>query len=66
MRQQSRLEHLTEDPYPLARAIGAVALARQESRGGHRRSDFPATDASMDGVHLIYHPDGSIEPRRWP
>lgn len=66
MRQRSRLEHLTEDPYPLARAIGAVALARQESRGGHRRSDFPATDASMDGIHLIYHPDGSIEPRRWP
>jgi L-aspartate oxidase len=66
MRQRSRLEHLTEDPYPLARAIGAVALARKESRGGHRRSDFPATDPSMDGVHLIYHPDGSIEPRRWP
>jgi len=65
MRQRSRLEHLTEDPYPLAQAIGAVALARQESRGGHRRSDFPATDPSMDGVHLIYHSDGSIEPRRW-
>jgi L-aspartate oxidase len=66
MRQRSRLEQLTEDPYPLARAIGAVALARQESRGGHRRSDFPATDPSMDGVHLIYRPDGSIEQRRWP
>lgn len=66
MRQQSRLEHLAEDDYPLARAIGAVALARQESRGGHRRSDFPVTDPSMDSVHLIYRSDGSIEKQRWP
>jgi len=66
MRQGSRLEQLTQDPYPLARAIGAVALARQESRGGHRRSDFPTTDPAMDSVHLIYHSDGSIEQQRWP
>ena len=66
MRSRSRLEQLAQDPYPLARAIGAVALARQESRGGHRRSDFPATDPSMDGGHLIYQSDGSIEQRRWP
>ena len=65
IRQPARLEQLSEDPYPLARAIGAVALARRESRGGHRRSDFPATDPAMDGVHLIYLPDGSVEPRKW-
>lgn len=65
MRQPARLEQLADDPYPLARAIAAVALERRESRGGHRRSDFPATDPAMDGVHLIYLPDGSIEPRRW-
>ena len=66
MRQQSRLEQLTEDPYPLAQAIGAVALARRESRGGHRRSDFPGTDPAMDGIHLTYRSDGSIEQERWP
>jgi L-aspartate oxidase len=65
LRQRSRLEQLVEDPYPLAGAIGAVALARQESRGGHRRSDYPATDPAMDEMHLIYRPDSSIEPRRW-
>jgi L-aspartate oxidase len=66
MRQRARLEELSHDRYPLARAIGAVALARQESRGGHRRSDFPATDPAMDGIHLVYRPDGSIEQQRWP
>ena len=65
IRQPARLEQLSGDPYPLARAIAAVALERRESRGGHRRSDFPATDPGMDGVHLIYLPDGSIEPRKW-
>ena len=29
-----------------------AALRRQESRGVHVRSDFPATDPTLDGVHL--------------
>lgn len=31
----------------VARAVLAAATARTESRGGHRRSDFPATDPSL-------------------
>ena len=65
LRERRSLEELESDPYPLARAIGAVALAREESRGGHRRADFPLTDPALDGVHLIYRPDGTIERQRW-
>ena len=51
---------------PLAQAIAASALARAESCGGHRRTDFPATDPSLDGIHLIFQSDGTIEPRSCP
>ena len=47
----------------LATAAGAVvdaAARREESRGAHARADFPATDPSLDGLHLIHliHDDG--------
>jgi L-aspartate oxidase len=65
LREERSLADLGDDPYPLARAIGAVALARRESRGGHRRADFPRTEPDLDEVHLIYRPDGTIEPQPW-
>ena len=65
LRTGSELEQLVGDPYPLAGAIGKTALAREESRGGHRRTDFRETRAVLDHRHLIFLPDGSIEPRRW-
>jgi len=65
LRDAVHLAELTADPYPLARAIGTTAGAREESRGGHRRTDFPETDPAMDGRHLIYRADGSIEIKRW-
>ncbi len=64
-RNATGLGHLANDPYPLARAIGSTALGRRESRGGHRRTDCPATDPGLDFTHLIYRPDGEIELRRW-
>ncbi|MCB0871173.1 MAG: FAD-dependent oxidoreductase [Solirubrobacterales bacterium] len=65
LRNAADLARLAGDPYPLARAIGATALNRRESRGGHRRTDFQDTDPDLDFTHLIYLPDGEIELRRW-
>lgn len=65
LRDAAGLARLADDPYPLARAIGSTALAREESRGGHRRTDFLEVDPRLDFTHLIYRPDGEIELRRW-
>ena len=65
LRSEQALEVLRSDDYPLARAIGATALARKESRGGHRRRDYPEPDPALDGTHFIYGPDGSVRAERW-
>ena len=41
----------------VARHVTSAALHREESRGGHFRSDFPAPDPALDGCHSIH--DGS-------
>ncbi len=64
-RTQSGLEQLLEDPYPLARLIGACALARTECRGAHVREDHPQTDPELDGMHTIVDPDGGVRFERW-
>lgn len=64
-RSREGLERLLGDPYPLAGAIATSAIARTESRGGHRRSDFPDTDPGFDGVHVHYLPDGTVRTESW-
>jgi L-aspartate oxidase len=64
-RDPDRLRRLLERPYPLARTIGAVALARRESRGGHRRLDAPAADPGLDGIHFVLGGDGEVRRERW-
>jgi aspartate oxidase len=64
-RDAASLEPLLDDPYPLARLIARVALERRESRGTHRRTDFPLPDHALDGIHLVIAPDGSAQPERW-
>jgi L-aspartate oxidase len=58
------LRELADDPFPLARTIAAAALAREESRGAHQRSDRPSADPALDGSHVVI---GHGEPRveRW-
>jgi L-aspartate oxidase len=62
----TELEQLLDDPYALARLIARAALSRQESRGAHRRSDFPHRDASLDGVHLVIGADERVRQEHWP
>jgi L-aspartate oxidase len=53
LRSTAGLERLLSDPYPLARQIARFALVREESRGSHRRVEFPERDPSLDGEHLV-------------
>jgi succinate dehydrogenase / fumarate reductase flavoprotein subunit len=63
--------HLALDlPHMLlvSECIAKAALERQESRGGHTRDDFPATDAEWARTNLICSraPDGSVALTRQP
>jgi L-aspartate oxidase len=60
-RDAEGLAALGEDPYPLARLIGAACLAREESRGAHQRMDHPETDPALDGMHTLVGKD--VQPR---
>jgi L-aspartate oxidase len=64
-RTATELEQLLDDPYPLARLISQAALSRQESRGAHRRSDFPYPNSSLDGIHLVIGADERVRRERW-
>jgi len=64
-REPERLRRLQVDPFPLARSIAACALARRESRGGHLRSDLPAADPELDGVHFVLSADGELRRESW-
>ena len=64
-RDAGRLRQLLDDPFPLARMVAASALAREESRGAHQRSDFASHDARYDLMHAVVR--GADQPRfeRW-
>jgi L-aspartate oxidase len=65
VRNPTDLAALIPDPYPLAKAIALAALERRESRGGHLRTDFPEADPALDGVHVVFAPDGSVRQETW-
>lgn len=64
-RDADGLRRLADDPYPLAGLIARAALERCESRGAHRRTDFPLPDPAYDGVHLVVGADRGIKRERW-
>ncbi len=49
----------------VARAILCSALAREESRGAHFRSDYPRRNDEVFQKHSIYKSDGTVSFESW-
>jgi L-aspartate oxidase len=64
-RDADGLRRLAGDPHPLARLIALCALAREESRGAHRRTDFPILDHAYDERHVTVAQPASPVLERW-
>jgi L-aspartate oxidase len=65
VRTPEGLRRLLEAEHPLARLVARGALAREESRGAHLRTDFPDLDPGLDLHHSVIHPDGETQMERW-
>ncbi len=59
------LRALAADPHPLVRLIAQSALAREESRGAHQRTDFPAVDPRLDRMHVTVRRGREPPTLRW-
>ena len=65
IRDAGGLSRLEADPHPLARAVARAALVRAESRGSHRRLEFPETDHSFDAMHAVMSGDAAPHFEQW-
>lgn len=65
IRDADGLATLTSSPHLLTSLVARSALAREESRGGHFRSDFPTEDAALDGLHTVLRPGRAPELESW-
>ena len=59
------LSRLLSDPHPLVQLIARAALARTESRGAHKRDDFPERDVSWDNMHVVLAPGREPVREHW-
>jgi L-aspartate oxidase len=65
VRSTEGLQRLLDDPYPLARLLARSALERTESRGAHRRVDYPERNPALDDRHFVLAGDGSGSWQIW-
>jgi len=64
VRDAAGLRRLTESPHLLARLIARSALAREESRGGHFRADFPF-EGERFAAHSVVGGNEEVTFERW-
>jgi len=59
------LRELQSDPHPLVSLIATAALAREESRGAHWRTDFPNRNPELDHQHVTLITDRKSIFQHW-
>jgi L-aspartate oxidase len=65
IRNAEGLARLTSSEHLLASLVARSALAREESRGGHFRADFPEENAAYDGLHTVLRRGREPELEPW-
>ena len=64
IRDAAGLENLLEAPHLLTRLVAGSALAREESRGSHFRSDFPSESEAFER-HVVLRPGSEPTLETW-
>jgi L-aspartate oxidase len=64
-RDADGLRSLVHDPNPLVALIAACALAREETRGAHRRRDYPERDPRLDRQHVTVSAPRELMLANW-
>ncbi len=64
IREAAGLESLLDAPHLLTRLVAESALAREESRGSHFRSDFPSESEAFER-HVVLRPGSAPALQTW-